>query len=132
MRRSVRFFFIIFVFSALACNLPFPVQEQAPAILPPTAASQQTSIDGTWTGTLAETGGDLRTYNVSLEIQELDKGIFGGTFTLVDLKESYTVEGTFDGKTLRFSEKNGRYFQGTLDGDRINGQVAWDCFECAA
>lgn len=90
---------------------------------------------------LVELVSDGRTLDVELIINhEPGSNEFSGSIQITEPGESnpleyYLIEGTVTGNTFRFHDSGTEvithYFWGSVDGDTINGQVSFFCYECA-
>ncbi len=132
----VMFAHAMLLIAILACNLPGSQSPPSPEdkSQPEVDAESASDLTGLWVGTFNETVGDLRSLNATLEIQPGSGSAITGTFSLTHpeghVLESYTVNGIVEGNRVLFNEPDRRFFWGTLDGDRITGFVAWDCYDC--
>jgi hypothetical protein len=90
------------------------------------------SVAGTWRGALnigVDGSGGARP--VELVLTRGEGNAISGTLTFtqrVGGSES-SLTGTLDGDQFRFQETQGRYVWGTISGETLSGQVAWDGFE---
>jgi hypothetical protein len=88
------------------------------------------SLDGTWSGILYINTGGSRPVTVVLNLGE--GNAFTGMLTFTDpvIGTDSALSGTLEGDQFRFQEAQGRYVWGSISGETLSAQVAWDCFEC--
>ena len=106
------------------------VQEQIPS----TSSVVIPDLSGTWSGTLTENNG--KTWDMALVIFHAENSTeLTGTLDLSNpesgMLENYSINGTTDGAGIRFSESGGRHFWASVAGAGMEGQAAWDCYDCS-
>jgi len=98
-------------------------------------------LNGTWTGSMVETGEGARTFNVTLIItQEAGSSEFYGSieFTqpgLSDFWEFYLITGTVSGSAFQYhdsgTEAITHYFWGSVSGNTMTAQASFNGYEAA-
>lgn len=124
---------LLLIVLLLSCGSPAPAE--APGGQPPSTGDPSAGVGDTWSGMLnvIDTGHGGSSRPVELVLTR-ERNAITGTLTFsqpVEVTES-TLTGTLEGDHLRFQESQGRYVWGTISGDTLSGQVAWDGFEGTA
>lgn len=115
-----------------------PTHTPVPTVPTATPTMPIPSIGGTWIGQLVEKTGDQRTFvSVILIAHEAGSSTFTGhIYTYYHsalLSDRDLIEGTFDGRNFRVRDEEGRHYWGTIHGGRaLDGEVAWNCYDCAS
>jgi hypothetical protein len=125
---------ILMLVLLVSCSSPLPTV--APGEPAPSTSDSTGGVAGTWSGllNLIDTGHGSGFRPVVLVLTRGEGNTITGTLTFtqpIDGSES-TLTGTLDGDQVRFQEAQGRYVWGTVSGETLSGQVAWDGFEGTA
>lgn len=112
-------------------------QAQATPTSPDTPANAEELFIGSWTGSLVETGGDSRTFEATMTLEDQGGGVLAGGvefhLSTGEISEVYDVEGIVLNGFLQLTGSAGQFFQIIRTGqDTLLGTVSWECFECPA
>jgi len=121
--------------------------QPSPSALPPSATPLQptvtptpapaVSLAGSWKGSLVEVLETPRAFDCLFVIRQGEGGtITGGAVQLGDTEGYDIVDGSVDAAGFRFRVPDTgdptmfRHFWGTVEGNQLKGDVAWNCYDC--